>query len=137
MRAWRTRCARSRRCGRLRRCRREYAQAYGVALPTNLPPYSVGLLVGHAGMEDPVRTFQALWAGAALPPLMRSGVMESRLLLHHVLLHDDSGHAEGGYQRWGSCAVNVVVHADMDIYVTVLYTAYGHGKRVLFWCWIS
>ena len=58
-----------------------------------------GLLVGHAGMEDPVRTFQALWAGAALPPLMRAGVMESRLLLHHLLLHDDSGHAEGGYQR--------------------------------------
>ncbi|KAK9825400.1 hypothetical protein WJX81_000447 [Elliptochloris bilobata] len=57
------------------------------------------LLVAHAGAEDPVQTFQALWAGAALPPLMRAGVMELRLLLHHLLLHDDSRHAEGGYQR--------------------------------------
>lgn len=84
--------------------------------------HPTGLLVGHAGMEDPVRTFQALWAGAALPALMRSGVMESRLLLHHLLLHDDSGHAEGGHQRWGCRAVSVGVqtwlfmckyHADM------------------------
>ncbi len=74
-----------------------------------------GLLVGHAGMEDPVRTFQALWAGAALPPLMRAGVMESRLLLHHLLLHDDSGHTEGGYQRWDCPHSKNIVHADMAV----------------------
>ncbi len=55
--------------------------------------------MAHASVEDPERTFRELWARATLPPLMRSGVMEMRLLHHHLLLYDDSSHVEGGYQR--------------------------------------
>jgi hypothetical protein len=55
--------------------------------------------VAHAGVADAARAFQELWAGATLPPLMRAGVMEARLLHYHLLLYDDSAHVEGGFQR--------------------------------------
>ena len=56
----------------------------------------------HAHAEAPVvEAFARLWAGARKPPLMVAGKMEGRLLMHHLLLHADNAHPEGGYAGWG------------------------------------
>ncbi len=83
-------------CGR---ARRHAAPSSERCSNDDLGAARAGLLVAHAGVADAARAFQELWAGAALPPLMRAGVMEARLLHYHLLLYDDSAHVEGGFQR--------------------------------------
>ena len=48
-----------------------------------------GLAIVHSWAADPVAAFGELFRTAELPPLMRSGVMEPKLLRHYVLLHDE------------------------------------------------
>ena len=62
--------------------------------------FAAGLLVLHAHAENPVEAFGRLYHSAQKPPLMKEGKMESRILTHHLLVHGDNIHAEGGYARF-------------------------------------
>ena len=55
------------------------------------------MLVLESGEAQPVAAFAELLKVAALPPLMQEGVMESRILRHYLLLHDDQAAGTGGY----------------------------------------
>ena len=58
-----------------------------------------GLLVLHAHAENAVEAFGRMFHGAARPPLMKTGKMEHRLVMHHLLVHADNAAAEGGYAK--------------------------------------
>ena len=55
------------------------------------------MLVLESSEAQPVAAFAELLKDAALPPLMQEGVMESRILRHYLLLHDDQAAGTGGY----------------------------------------
>ncbi|KAK9823583.1 hypothetical protein WJX72_003982 [[Myrmecia] bisecta] len=57
------------------------------------------LLVLHAQAEDPVADFGDLFKSAPLPPLMKAGLMEHKILKHYLLLHDDSLKLDGSYLK--------------------------------------
>ena len=61
---------------------------------------AAGLLVMHSHVSDPLPAFSELSKSAALPPLMRQGVMDPNVLKHYLLLHDDAAAAaHGGWAK--------------------------------------
>lgn len=44
----------------------------------------------------PVAAFADLLKTAGLPPLMEQGVMETRILRHYLLIHDEQAGVQGG-----------------------------------------
>ena len=60
---------------------------------------AAGLLVLHAHAEKPVEAFGQMFHGAPRPLLMKTGKMEHRLVMHHLLVHADNAAAEGGFSR--------------------------------------
>lgn len=62
-------------------------------------PAVQGLLVLHAHAENPVEAFGRMFQSAPRPPLMKTGRMEHRLVMHHLLVHADNAAAEGGYTK--------------------------------------
>lgn len=46
--------------------------------------------MAHSHAEDPIKEFLDLLEESNLPPLMKQGMMESKLPKHYLLLHDDS-----------------------------------------------
>ncbi len=53
----------------------------------------------HANAENPVEAFGRMFHSAPRPPLMKTGKMEHRLVMHHLLVHADNAAAEGGYAK--------------------------------------
>ena len=53
----------------------------------------------HAHADKPVEAFGQMFHGTPRPPLMKTGRMEHRLVMHHLLVHADNAAAEGGYGR--------------------------------------
>ena len=53
----------------------------------------------HAHAEKPVEAFGQMFHSAPRPPLMKTGRMEHRLVMHHLLVHADNAAAEGGFSR--------------------------------------
>lgn len=57
---------------------------------------AAGLLVLESSEMQPVASYANLLKTAPLPPLMEQGVMETRILRHYLLIHDEQAGVAGG-----------------------------------------
>ena len=72
---------------------------HGLSRPDVVTLCCAGLLVLHAHAESPVEAFGRMFHSAPRPPLMKTGKMEHRLVMHHLLVHADNAAADGGYAK--------------------------------------
>ena len=85
-----------------------------------------GLLVVHAHASDPLPIFGELSKSAAVPPLLKQGIMDPNVLKHYLLLHDDAAAApHGGWARYGHAQVAGCVKQDWQRILPQKIVAYA------------